>query len=191
MNDKFKPLLVSLSAGILIVSIILTLIALGPTSIVPWLLMAALLIIPLYYSLSDKKQFVTWKEQYSVGIPEIDDDHQKLLNLINQLQAAVIYKTGEQFEKEALDEVIAYTKYHFQKEEGMMRDANYTDLDAHIKQHEDMIVRVNLFLKEYEINRFETIKQLSEFLKNWLINHIDGSDQKYSKTVKMHLERGE
>ncbi len=191
MSNKLRPLIVSLATGILIISIILTLIALGPTNIVPWLLVVAILLIQLYCYMSDKKHFVTWKDQYSVGITEIDNDHKKLLNLINHLQAAVIYKTGEQFEQESLDEIIAYTKYHFNKEEQMMEEAHYDDLEAHKLQHKQMIDEINNFLKNYKLDRHGTLIKLTSYLKDWLINHINGTDQKYREVVRNHLSTGE
>lgn len=45
----------------------------------------------------DDAQYVVWTDEYSVGITQIDEDHQKRLHLINQVQAATYYNTGRRF----------------------------------------------------------------------------------------------
>ncbi len=187
MHEKLKMLLMSLLVGILLVAAIMTFIALGPAHLVPWLLVIALLIIPIYYSQREKKHFVIWKDEYSVGIDILDEDHKILLNLINKMQTAVHYKTGEQFEKDALDEIIDYTKYHFEREEQMLEDANYPELEAHKKQHRDMINKVDSFMLDYEKRGHETLEDVAMFLQNWLVNHINGSDQEYTPILKESL----
>ena len=123
MNRNLKMILLIIFIGALLVAIVLTFISLGPVNLVPWLLTGVLGLVPVLFQRSEKKHFAIWKDEYSVGIKSLDDDHRKLLNLINKLQTAVHYQTGDIFEKEALDEVVAYTKYHFEREEKLMEEA--------------------------------------------------------------------
>ena len=124
---------------------------------------------------------------YSVGIDSIDQQHKKLLNLINQLQTAVDYSTGEQFEREALDELVDYTKTHFTYEEGLLRDNDFPGFEAHKVQHEKMFEKVREVLSEYEEDHETAMGNAAEFLKDWLINHINGTDKEYSSYL---IERG-
>ena len=140
---------VSLLILTLVVGAILGLLA-GPTSPITWALIAILVVIPFVHRKMAATQFVEWKDDYSVGIDSIDQQHKKLLSLINQLQTAVDYSTGEQFEREALDELVEYTKTHFTYEEGMMRDNDYPDFEAHKRQHEKMFNTVREVLADYE-----------------------------------------
>jgi len=49
--------------------------------------MAALLaLVMVLNKRQTSKHFVAWKDEFSVGIETIDDDHKKLLTLINNLQ---------------------------------------------------------------------------------------------------------
>ena len=184
MRETMKMLMVSFLVGILLVAAVLAFYALGATNLVPWLLVLALLIIPVYFTLQEKKQFVVWKDQYSVGVDVLDDDHKKLLNLINKMQTSIQYRTDKKFEKEALDELVAYTKYHFDREEKMMEEANYPDLKAHRQKHRDMIAKLDRFLVDYEARGYKTLEDISLFLRDWLIAHINGTDQKYSETLQ-------
>ncbi len=173
-----------LVAGMLLVAIILTFVALGMAHPAPWLLVGALVAIPFLLKKSEQKQFAVWKDEYSVGVKSLDDDHRKLLNLINHLQTAVHYQTGEIFEKEALDEVVAYTKYHFEREEKMLEEAGYPDLEAHKALHSKMIAEVDGFVKEYDKRGHEALEEVAQYLKDWLVGHINGTDQEYSSLLQ-------
>jgi len=180
MSKSLKMIFLVLLVGALLVGVVLTFMSLGLLNPVPWLLIAALVAIPVFISRQEKKHFAKWKDEYSVGIESLDNDHRKLLNLINRLQTAVHYQTGDIFEKEALDEVIAYTKYHFEREEKMMEEAGYADLESHKETHRAMISKVNGFVKDYEKQGHEVLNDVANYLKDWLVGHINGTDQEYS-----------
>ena len=178
-NKRMCMFGVSLLILTLIIGAILGLLV-NPSSPITWALIAMLVIIPFVHSKLSSSQFVEWKDDYSVGIDSIDQQHKRLLNLINQLQTAVDYSTGEQFEREALDELVDYTKTHFSYEEGLMRDNDYPDFEAHKLQHEKMFKKVGEVLSEYEQDHDTAMSNAAEFLKDWLIKHINGTDKEYS-----------
>jgi hemerythrin len=178
-NKKMCMFGVALLILTLIVAVILGLL-IGPGSPLTWALIAILVVIPLVHRKMASKQFVEWKDSYSVGIDSIDQQHKKLLSLINQLQTAVDYSTGEQFEREALDELVDYTKTHFTYEEGLMRDNDYPDFVAHKAQHEKMFKKVGEVLAEYEQDHDTAMANAAQYLKDWLIHHINGTDKEYS-----------
>ena len=186
LNKKMCMFGVSLLILTLIIAVILGLLA-GPGSPLTWVLIAILVVIPFVHRKIASKQFVEWKDSYSVGIDSIDQQHRKLLNLINQLQTAVDYSTGEQFEREALDELVDYTKTHFTYEEGLMEDNDYPDFIAHKAQHEKMFRKVEEVLAEYEKDHDTAMSNAAEYLKDWLVNHINGTDKQYSSYL---IERG-
>ncbi len=163
----------------LITAIILKLVA-DPTSPVTWALVALLLVIPFAYRKMSSQRFIEWKDDYNIGIESIDQQHRKLVSLINQLQTAVDYSTGEEFEREALDELVDYTKTHFSYEEGLMEKYGYAELEPHKAQHRKMIAKVEAVLSEYEQNQDRAMQDALDFLKDWLIRHINGTDKQYS-----------
>ena len=179
MNQNANMFAVSLIILTLIVAVILGFMA-GPTSPLTWLLVAVLLAIPFWYRKIAAKDFLAWKDEYSVGIDSIDQQHKKLINLINQLQTAVKYSTGEEFEREALDELVDYTKTHFSYEENMMEQNGYPDFEPHKAQHVKMIKKVEEVLAEYEKDSDTAMENALSFLKEWLINHINGTDKEYT-----------
>ena len=179
MNQHMRMFGLALLILSLITAVIFGLIV-GPTSPLTWILVAILVSIPfIHRKLSDKK-FIEWKDEYSVGLDSIDQQHKKLVNLINQLTTAVDYSTGEEFEREALAELVDYTKTHFTYEEGLMEDNGYPDFEAHRAQHREMIAEVEAVLAEYEEDHDAAMRHACGYLKDWLINHINGTDKQYS-----------
>ncbi len=150
----------------------------------PWVLIGMLIIIPIIHDKIVSKRFVKWNDSYSVGIESIDNDHKKLLGMINQLQTASHYTTDDGMVDEILNELVEYTKYHFTREENMLKENNYPDYDVHKKQHEAMINQVSIFIDEYRVDSNRTIDDVIQYLKSWLINHINGCDQEYSSFLK-------
>ena len=179
MNQNTSMFGLSLLILTLIVAVILGLLA-GPTSPITWTLVAILVIIPFIHRKMADSHYVQWKDEYSVGLDSIDQQHKKLLALINQLQTAVDYSTGEEFEREALDELVDYTKVHFTFEEGLMKDNGYPDFEPHKAKHDEMIKEVETVLAEYETDHDLAMEHGTVFLKTWLINHINGTDKEYS-----------
>ncbi len=172
--------LLALLVGALLVAAILTFIALGLTHPVPWILVVATIATPLISNLSEGSEYVKWKEQYSVGIQAIDEEHKKLLYLVNQFLTASNYYTGKDFEKQALDELVDYTRYHFKHEEDMLTEHGYPGLVAHQAEHREMIAKVEQVLEDYKTQGHVVLEDTANYLKEWLINHISGTDKAYS-----------
>lgn len=157
---------------------------LGFSHPLPWVLIGTILIIPYIHNKIVSKRFIEWKESYSVGLDSIDNDHKKLLGMINQLQTASHYTTDDKMIECILDDLIDYTKYHFSREEKIMHDCEYPELEAHKKLHRDMINQVSAFIDEYRVHNTRTIDDVTQYLKSWLINHINGSDKEYIPYLK-------
>ena len=186
MNKNLSMFGVALLILTLIVAIILGFMA-GPTSPLTWILVAILIAIPFLHRKLSSKSYLEWKDEYSVGIDSIDQQHRRLVNLINQLHTAVTYSTGEEFEREALDELVDYTKTHFSYEEGLLEQNGYPDFDAHKAQHVAMIQKVDEVLTEYQKDQDTAMNNALSYLSDWLINHINGTDKQYSSFL---IEKG-
>ncbi len=104
--------------------------------------------------------------------------------MINQLQTASHYSTDDGMVDEILNELVDYTKYHFNREENMLQEHNYPEFGVHKQQHEAMIAQVSTFIDEYRVHNSRTIDDVVQYLKSWLINHINGCDQEYAAYLK-------
>lgn len=179
MRKSLQTLGLSVFIVVALVIIIIGLLP-GMNAWISVVMAAILAVIPLMNKWLTSRRFVEWRDDLSVGIETIDDDHKKLLTLINNLQTAVYYPTGEAFERQALQELVDYTKYHFDREEKLMIDNDYPDFEAHKRQHEAMIAKVNGFMAAYEKDPEGTIEEITAYLKAWLLDHIAGTDRRYS-----------
>jgi hemerythrin len=183
MPKNLTSLILAAISALLIVAIALGFLS-GFTNPVPWLLIVVLLLIPKIYDYVKAKELIQWQQGYSVGHPLMDEDHKKLLQLVNKFKTAYDYHTSEDYEREALEELIEYTKFHFQREEALMADHNYPELDAHKAEHKKMIEQVEGFVELYHQQGHKSLNKIADFLQNWLLNHINGIDKQYSSHLK-------
>ncbi|MBC8519508.1 MAG: hemerythrin family protein [Gammaproteobacteria bacterium] len=165
---------------IALVVVFLGFVVFGPGNPVPWVILVILALIPYFHERSVRKEYIEWSSQYEVGVKLIDHDHQKLVGLLNQVVSASHYNMGKGYVKGVIEELIEYTKYHFEREEGLMRDNNWTDIDAHMKQHRDMVDKVEAFSSKYtgDLDGQEELStEIHHFLKDWLLDHIVRTDK--------------
>ncbi len=120
-----------------------------------------------------------WKDAYLTNIKECDDQHKKLVGLINQLHEKMKEGTNQEFLENILSELLDYTTYHFLTEETLFETYNYPNAKEHIKQHQECTAKVKDFYEQINAGDTYISIKLSKYLKEWLINHTLDSDQKY------------
>jgi hemerythrin len=126
----------------------------------------------------------TWQSKYSVGIPEIDAQHKKLVAMINDLFKAMRVGGGEQVLGKLFDSLLNYTNQHFAFEENLMRTGKYAALDAHIEEHRRLVAQVQELRGKFVNGKIGVSIQMMTFLKEWLQAHILGSDSKYAQVLR-------
>ena len=93
---------------------------LGLSHPLPWVLITFLVLIPYIHEKILARDYLKWDSSMDTGIDLIDNDHKKLLDLINQLQNATQYKVDEHITDQIMNDLINYTKHHFEREEFLM-----------------------------------------------------------------------
>ncbi|MBT4837034.1 MAG: hemerythrin family protein [Methylococcales bacterium] len=151
----------------------------------PWIVIIAIVGIPLIHDKVTAHDFVKWDDSMSVGIELVDSDHKYLLSIINQLETSIQFNMDELTIEKILNELIDYTKYHFEREEKLMLLNEYPDFLAHQHLHNEMIREVSKSIDAYKQDKSKTINQIVFYLKNWLIHHIKGSDREYMPYLKI------
>jgi hemerythrin len=138
---------------------------------------------PIYDEfLYDLMSIMKWSDNLSVQIQEIDQQHQKLIQLINNLHEAMLQKQGKQAVEKTIDELAAYTVYHFSTEEKYMQNFRYPGYLSHKKEHDSFVHQVDVFQKDYMAGKLGLSLEIMNFLRDWVTNHIQVSDKKYSET---------
>ena len=115
----------------------------------------------------------------SVKIPEIDEQHKRLVNILNQLHDAMAKRTGQQALNTLFNELIEYTVTHFQTEEKYMRGTFFPGFIQHKRQHDELTIQATSLKTRFERGEMCITLQLMDFLKGWLVNHIQGTDKQY------------
>lgn len=128
-----------------------------------------------------------WDPAFSVGIEVVDDQHKRIIDYINDLHFAGVYRDFGQMES-ILAALIDYTVSHFSFEEHLMQEAGYTHIAAHKEIHNAFINRINFFKERFE-NCENIGKELGMELQIWLINHIQHDDADYKEAVQGMLQK--
>jgi len=128
--------------------------------------------------------FFNWKQSLSVNIKEIDDQHKKLIELINRLYDAFMKKDHEDVIGEILNELKDYTNYHFSAEEKYFVIYGYSGMHDHIAGHLEFVKKINEFEKDLKSNSSALTYKMMNFLREWLQKHIMVEDMKYVKTFQ-------
>lgn len=172
-----------LLGALLLVGIALLLPQVGLAAPGLWLVLAVAVLLLASGGRQRCEGFVSWSPEYSVGVNSIDEQHMRLLNLINNLRAAVLCDTGPDFERGALEELVAYTQSHLKYEEALMEQNSYFDFEAHKGQHDQMIVQVDTYLKRYAETGSVVLPEVADYLQRWLVQHIQVTDRKLCKVL--------
>ena len=122
---------------------------------------------------------VQWSNDLSVHVSEMDKQHQKLIGMINELHDAMSKGKGKEVVGKIVEGLLTYTKTHFSEEEKLMDKHNYPDADAQKKMHKVFIDKASQFKRELESGTLGLTITVSDFLSDWLKNHIQKEDKKY------------
>ena len=133
--------------------------------------------------LENDEMFFKWSPAYSVNIEAIDNQHRELVNILNHLFIAVSKREGNKVIAEILDALTHYTQTHFLLEERLMREAEYRDIDAHMKEHRKLLDQLEQLSKKHLLEEKPIYFEMLSFLKCWLKEHIQGVDTKYSAAL--------
>ncbi len=117
-----------------------------------------------------------WRDEYRVGIDEVDHEHQELIFLINELHAALgRERSGERVEA-FFGELFAHVSAHFALEEKVMRARNYDDTTAHKADHEKLLDELRDLMDEQATGAILDDERVSGRLGEWFSVHFRTHD---------------
>lgn len=129
-------------------------------------------------------------DDYRIGVPEIDKEHEQLLALINE--------TGVLLDKDEIDIHIlaknlikrlgAYAQTHFQHEEAYMKLHNDPELARQEKEHAAFIKQVSEISVDDSL-KIRDLEDLLNFLVQWLFHHILCSDMMIGQNADANQEK--
>lgn len=127
---------------------------------------------------------IAWSPELSLGVPSLDDQHRRFIGLANEILLAVRAGKEPRHVGECFRRLREYTVYHFGDEEAFMRQVGYPELKAHAQEHEELKKLVRYHQEKLFRERLVREKDILEFLKKLLVEHVIGAD----RGVKRFLE---
>ena len=122
-----------------------------------------------------------WSDSYSVRVQQLDAQHKKLFDTINSLADAMRMGKGADAIRGVVQQLVVYTRTHFQQEEALMRQTGYPGLAAHQQQHAQLLADVGKYQREIETGQAPNSVAVLSFLQKWLVGHIQQSDKRYAE----------
>ena len=117
--------------------------------------------------------FYKWTEAMSVGVPLVDSDHRALIGVINRLHDRVEGDGKPSDLAEIFDALIAYTEFHFAREEKVMAACNFPPAKSHQEEHASFTQRIyDLRERHARDPSAAMMHDLLDYLKDWLSHHI-------------------
>lgn len=119
---------------------------------------------------------IEWKKEWNVGIPELDEQHKKLVEIINSLNTFEARQNPQVFAV-ILSELTDFVKEHHQTEESIMREYDYPELNKHMKEHCSLVLLISRFNLRYCRRVPTEAHTVLEIVQAWFINHELAEDK--------------
>ncbi len=127
---------------------------------------------------------IEWSDDYSVGVDLIDSQHKHFIGILNELYECLETSNTQKLPS-ILKELATYADVHFDTEEKYFDEFHYEGSKEHKAVHDDLKLKVLEFLRK-KGDPIAIGYELLDFLEDWLINHLDLMDKKYTKCFNQH-----
>ncbi len=122
-----------------------------------------------------------WNDKYSTGIREIDEQHRLMLLRFAAIDQSIKLDRGWSATHYAIVELLQIARTHFSLEEALMRMFGYPETNAHRKEHQDFILKLESFERQTLNNA--TDREMGNYLREWLATHMLESDSGYVRHI--------
>ncbi len=125
---------------------------------------------------------INWNDDFSVGVKELDEQHQKLIAIINKLFALYSEKKFNNVDVNPIfKELMDYANQHLAAKEHDFTLYNYPKKDQHIAMHNAYRQKITELELDYKKENSEkTLYAINNFLNEWWVWHINNVDKEYT-----------
>ena len=124
---------------------------------------------------------IEWKDEFCVGIPDVDHEHQEIINLINNLHDAMGGENATLSVMDFLGEIYSHVSAHFALEEKIMRTHKYDQYTEHKADHERLLDELRDIMDDYEENAYFSDKEFAGQVERWFTDHFKTKDARLHK----------
>lgn len=129
-------------------------------------------------------EFIEWDGSLALGVPEIDDDHEELVNCYNRLFESVYSSKARSVVIAELKTLVNHTWSHFHCEEALMESVGYPELMSHKAAHELLLSAVLLLQNRLSSDPNQPIiGHRFSFLRSWMLNHMMEADRDLAEYI--------
>lgn len=133
-----------------------------------------------------KAAIIEWSDDFSVRLHDMDEEHKKLIDMINDLNGATSEGKSREAVAAVLNRLVDYVAVHFKHEEQMMAETKCPELPSQQALHAAFVKKALEFQAGFTSGKALVGTEIVLFLKEWLIGHIMGKDKLYTAWVKKH-----
>lgn len=119
---------------------------------------------------------IEWKDEFKLGIAEVDHEHEEMIELINTAHAQMQSNASAEAVSDFLGEIYAKISAHFALEEKMMRDSGYDEFAQHKEEHEQLLDEIRDLMDAYEDGELLDNEALAMKLHAWFTQHFRTRD---------------
>lgn len=130
--------------------------------------------------------FIEWKDEYLLGIHEIDTQHKKIFDVINDFYCSVEQSKEKEGLPIILGELVSFAEYHLSVEEKHFEEFDFEEKEDHIGRHNFYRKKVAQFLEKNEKGESGLSWEVLNFMKEWWTDHITGVDRRYVECFHKH-----
>ena len=139
---------------------------------------------------NENSDFIRWEKRFELGIPVIDAQHKRLVELCNDLYLTIVRNKYRAMQPEwqeafsdALRAAVDYITTHFSDEEKLLAAVGYEGLEQQKAQHHGFTMKIAESLKTFNKATFQDAIEFVKFLYDWILHHIAVSDKQYVSAV--------
>ncbi len=128
-------------------------------------------------------ELIHWDNRFLVGNKIIDEQHEQLCYLINDLHRAVQSRTYRaNFILDTVKALLDYVSNHFRTEEALFVGTSYPDTELHLKEHHFFEEKARAIRKDYTEAQID-LKPVLRFLVEWFVRHVQQVDRGYKNHI--------
>lgn len=135
--------------------------------------------------------FLEWRDEFSVGIAEVDHEHRQLIRLINDVFSNLVKAPGDPRTGAFLGEVHSKIAAHFALEEKVMQERRYAGYLPHKAEHEDLLSDILEIMDAYDAGGYVGLENdLEQTLEEWFGRHFRTQDAKFQQAISGKPDSG-
>jgi hemerythrin-like metal-binding protein len=124
----------------------------------------------------EQDQFFVWKKAFEVGVPLIDHEHRRFLEIMNDLHAAMARNEAPAVVGPLLADLSSYARFHFANEERILEKAGYPGLALQQQEHQTFFEHTRRIVASPD----PSSRTALDLAKTWLLEHILGTDRAFA-----------